>query len=425
MQNARRMLITMVFGVFLVVSAAAQTTTFSYQGSLNDGANAANGNYDFEFALFDALAGGAQIGTTLSRGNVAVANGIFSVSLDFGSQFPGADRFLEIRVRATGGGAFTPLSPRQPVNSSPYSIRSLNADQLGGLAASGFVQNTTSQQATSNFNISGTGTANVFNAATQYNIGGIRMLSNPGLGNLFAGRLAGSDNTTGNGNSFVGEAAGTNNTEGSDNSFFGRNAGFTNTTGIQNSFFGGGAGSGNMDGSFNTFVGMSAGFANTGGSYNSFFGRNAGANNMTGNFNSFVGADVGQSNTTGAKNSFFGSFAGRDNTEGESNSFFGSFAGQANTTGERNSFFGLNAGFFNSTGDFNSFYGGLAGRSNMTGESNSFFGHDAGDSNTTGDNNTVLGANADVGSGNLTYATAIGANAIGFESNTIVLGRSA
>ncbi|MGB4990204.1 MAG: tail fiber domain-containing protein, partial [Pyrinomonadaceae bacterium] len=42
-----------------------------------------------------------------------------------------------------------------------------------------------------------------------------------------------------------------------------------------------------------------------------------------------------------------------------------------------------------------------------------------------GDNNTVLGANADVGSGNLTYATAIGANAIGFESNTIVLGRSA
>ena len=70
-------------------SARAQTTEFSYQGSLKDGAAPANANYDFEFALFDSLAGGTQIGSTLPRNSVAVAGGIFAVKLDFGSQFPG------------------------------------------------------------------------------------------------------------------------------------------------------------------------------------------------------------------------------------------------------------------------------------------------------------------------------------------------
>lgn len=36
----------------LVATASAQTTEFTYQGSLKDGANAATGNYDFEFVLF-------------------------------------------------------------------------------------------------------------------------------------------------------------------------------------------------------------------------------------------------------------------------------------------------------------------------------------------------------------------------------------
>ncbi len=108
------------------ILAYAQTTEFTYQGSLKDGTNLANGNYDFEFALFDS--GGAQLGSTLTRNTVAVANGIFSVSLDFGNQFSGAARFLEIRVRASGGGALTTLTPRQAVNSAPYSVKSLNAD---------------------------------------------------------------------------------------------------------------------------------------------------------------------------------------------------------------------------------------------------------------------------------------------------------
>ena len=106
----------------------AQTTAFNYQGSLNSGGTPASGNHDFEFALFDAASGGAQLGSMLTQNSVAVTNGIFAVSLDFGSQFPGANRFLEIRVRQAGGGAFTQLTPRQPVTSAPYAVKSLSAD---------------------------------------------------------------------------------------------------------------------------------------------------------------------------------------------------------------------------------------------------------------------------------------------------------
>ena len=92
------LVIAIVALLILSGEVAAQTTEFTYQGSLKDGASAANNNYDFEFALFDAAIGGTQIGVTLARNTVAVANGIFAVKLDFGSQFPGANRFLEIRV---------------------------------------------------------------------------------------------------------------------------------------------------------------------------------------------------------------------------------------------------------------------------------------------------------------------------------------
>ena len=145
----------------------SQTTEFTYQGSLRDGASPASGNYDFEFLLFDAAAGGMQLGSTLARNAVAVTGGTFAVNLDFGANFPGANRFIEIRVRQTGGGAYTPLVPRQQVNSAPYSVKAVNADtavnatnatMLGGLPASGYIQNTSSPQAGSNFNVSGNGT---------------------------------------------------------------------------------------------------------------------------------------------------------------------------------------------------------------------------------------------------------------------------
>ena len=105
--------------VLLVLSAnrvSAQTTEFTYQGKLSDGGNPATGTYDFEFLLYDALAGGTAQGLPVQRLNVAVTSGIFTVQLDFDNQFNGANRFLDISVKASGGGLFTPLTPRQQVN---------------------------------------------------------------------------------------------------------------------------------------------------------------------------------------------------------------------------------------------------------------------------------------------------------------------
>lgn len=163
----------MVVGLILAAqTVSAQTTGFTYQGNLKDGANPANGNYDFQIALFDAATGGNQI-TTASFTPWLVTNGVFTLPINWGPQlFTGADRFLEIRVRPAGSGTFAVLTPRQQVNSSPYSIKSLlsettnNALSLGGIAANqyittanggaNFIQNSTSQQ-TGNFNISGNG----------------------------------------------------------------------------------------------------------------------------------------------------------------------------------------------------------------------------------------------------------------------------
>ncbi len=401
------------------VSVAAQATAFTYQGKLNDTNSPANASYDMQFRLFDnPNAGqGTQAGATFANPSVTATNGIFTVQLDFGSTVfaAGADLYLEISLRLAGSsGGYTSLAPRQRLTSAPYAIRALkaasadtatNATQLGGTAANQFVQtgdarlsdarpptggsanyiqNTTSQQSSSNFNIAGNGTAagtlsgNAVNATTQYNIGGSRVLSIPGFNNLFAGLNAGNANTTGSENTFVGRDAGRQNTTGSSNSFIGENAGLSNTTGNSNSF-----------------VGTLAGFANTTGSENSFFGESAGQANNLGCCNAFFGRNAGKSTTAadGNSNSFFGYYAGFNNTTGCCNSFVGADAGNANTTGGENTFVGVYAGYYNTTGRYNTF----------------------------------LGYNADVNSGNtnLSYATAIGAEAVVSSSNTVVLGRSA
>src|SRR2546427_9462265 len=186
-------LFTIVLAMSLgATTARAQTSSFTYQGRLTDGGAAANGNYDLQFALFDSLSGGAQVGSTQSLNTVAVSNGVFTVSLDFGANaFNGANRFLEISARPSGGGTFTLLSPRQQITSTPYAVRSLNASSADSVPASGvpagsgnYIQNSASPQASSNFNISGNGTAggalsgNLVNGSPPYHLHGGRRLGN-------------------------------------------------------------------------------------------------------------------------------------------------------------------------------------------------------------------------------------------------------
>ncbi len=185
-------LIVLLFGA---VAVSAQTTSFTYQGRLTDGGAPANNNYDLQFTLWDAAIAGNQqpqpAPTTMTKTNVAVTGGVFSVLLDFGvSAFPGADRFLEVGVRpGDSGGVFTMLAPRQQISSTPYALHTLNAtaadslssacvgcvtdSQINSIAASkltgtipassippstgNYIQNTTAEQTNANFNVSGNG----------------------------------------------------------------------------------------------------------------------------------------------------------------------------------------------------------------------------------------------------------------------------
>ena len=119
------------------LSAAPMGTAFSYQGRLNDGANPAQGIYDLRFALYDALAGDTQVGSSLTNAATSVTNGLFTVTLDFGAAFTGNARWLEIGVRTNGSGAFATLAPRQPLTPSPYALYAPSAGAAATAATAG------------------------------------------------------------------------------------------------------------------------------------------------------------------------------------------------------------------------------------------------------------------------------------------------
>jgi hypothetical protein len=70
----------------------------------------------------DAATGGAQQGSTQTLSTVNVANGLFTVGLDFGDQFTGDRRWLQTAVRCAGESAFTTLNPRQALAAVPYAL---------------------------------------------------------------------------------------------------------------------------------------------------------------------------------------------------------------------------------------------------------------------------------------------------------------
>jgi hypothetical protein len=106
---------------------------------LTDGTNAANGRYDLTFALFNASSGCCQVGATITNTALLVTNGIFTLTLDFGSgPYSGTNLWLEIAARTNGNGAFLTFTTRQPLTPSPYA---LFAPTAGGVT-SGAISNT-------------------------------------------------------------------------------------------------------------------------------------------------------------------------------------------------------------------------------------------------------------------------------------------
>lgn len=114
-----------------VHAQAPLTTAFNYQGELQHAGMPAVGPHDFQFAVFDSV--GTQRGSTICLNDVDVAAGRFSVSLDFGDIFTGAQLFLEIRVRdgmpldCSDPTGFTTLTPRQELKATPYAWHSNTA----------------------------------------------------------------------------------------------------------------------------------------------------------------------------------------------------------------------------------------------------------------------------------------------------------
>src|SRR5262245_12999648 len=95
--NVKSRYVFVALATWLPISTArSQTTAFTYQGRLQSAGAAANGLHDLRFRLFDAATGGAQVGATLCVNDVTVSGGLLTATLDFGAQFNGSPRFLEV-----------------------------------------------------------------------------------------------------------------------------------------------------------------------------------------------------------------------------------------------------------------------------------------------------------------------------------------
>lgn len=208
----KKIILIITLTIMLPVFAAAQGNAFNFQGRLNDGTNPANGSYDMQFRLFNAITGGTQIGSVAERPNTTLINGVFSVNLDFGAtafNSPNAV-FIEIAVKPSGSpNAFTILGPRQQLTVVPFAVRANNAtnadnstnavnavnsqnagnsNTLDGLDSSDFIKNMTTTQPNSNLNISGNGVINgTLNVAGNTTIGSPTVSSNLNIsGNITA-----------------------------------------------------------------------------------------------------------------------------------------------------------------------------------------------------------------------------------------------
>lgn len=126
--NLLNLLVLLAVVLFWSSLASAQGTAFTYQGRLEDNGVPANNSYDFHFLVFDAENAGIQQGVTLLRAGVAVSNGLFTTTLDFGADtFNGSARWLEIQVSPANLSDFITLTPRQALTPTPYALYASNA----------------------------------------------------------------------------------------------------------------------------------------------------------------------------------------------------------------------------------------------------------------------------------------------------------
>ena len=110
--------------------AAPAETAFTYQGQLTRAGDPVTDVCRMQFSLWDADEEGIQIGGTLGRSPVEVANGLFVIDdLDFGAAaFMGEARWLEVAVQCPEDPEFTTLDPRRAITPTPYALYALSSD---------------------------------------------------------------------------------------------------------------------------------------------------------------------------------------------------------------------------------------------------------------------------------------------------------
>ena len=160
----------------------------------------------------------------------------------------------------------------------------------------------------------------------------------------------------------------------------------------------------NTTGINNTAVGVFTLDANTSGQSNTATGSTALSSNSTGGWNTATGDDALYHNTTGNNNTATGYFSLFSNTTGLNNTSAGYFSLYSNTTGYQNTGVG--------------FYAGEGANPNVTGSDNTFLGYEAAPGTDTAiDNATAVGANAVVSQSNSLVLGALGVN-VGIDNST-------
>jgi len=228
------------------------------------------------------------------------------------------------------------------------------------------------------------------NTSSAYNIGGVAFaLGSSSTGNVFLG-FAGNSTTTGGFNTGSGYQALLSNTTGIQNTASGAYALNVNTAGSYNTAYGFGALSSNSSGIQNTASGFDALFSTTTGNENTGSGYDALFYTTTGSGNTAYGYNTLADNTTGGNSTAYGANALASTTVG-GNTAYGYNALSNNTTGSYNTASGNEALYENTTGNYNTASGHQALEDNSGGSNNTASGFDALFSSTTGSNNTATG----------------------------------
>lgn len=128
---------SILFGVGAPLAhGQSSPTALTYQGQLKSGGTPANGLHDFRIELYTDATAGLQLGVQCVD-NVTVTDGLFTITLDFGSVYrEGQQHWLKISARQDTGltcstaAGLIALTPRQPLTRTPLAVHATSASFL-------------------------------------------------------------------------------------------------------------------------------------------------------------------------------------------------------------------------------------------------------------------------------------------------------